>query len=117
MSASSTSAESAATAAAQDAVEAARRGDVPALERALDFGLSPDARTASGDSLVMLAAYHGHAEATRCSSRAVPTRSSATIGSKRRWRAPPSGAIWPRSNGCWRAGHRWTAPGRVGGRR
>lgn len=40
----------------------ARSGDTPALAAYLDAGAPPLITTATGDTLVMLAAYHGHAE-------------------------------------------------------
>lgn len=39
----------------------ARAGDSTMLAAYLDAGVPPDLRNQSGDSLVMLAAYHGHA--------------------------------------------------------
>ena len=44
---------------------AARRGDAPALADLLDRGLPPDLRNEKGDSLLMLACYHGGTEAAR----------------------------------------------------
>lgn len=41
----------------------ARTGDAAALAAYVDAGVSPDLTNQSGDSLVMLAAYHGHAAA------------------------------------------------------
>src|SRR5690348_10459080 len=38
----------------------ARTGDVPALMQVLDLGLPVDACNDKGDSLLMLASYHGH---------------------------------------------------------
>ncbi|MFN0028697.1 MAG: ankyrin repeat domain-containing protein [Acidimicrobiales bacterium] len=43
--------------------DAARRGDTNLLREATSGGAPPDLSNQSGDSLVMLAAYHGHAEA------------------------------------------------------
>ncbi len=43
--------------------EAARKGDVDLLREATSGGAPPDLCNQSGDSLVMLAAYHGHAGA------------------------------------------------------
>jgi uncharacterized protein len=43
----------------------ARRGDAPALAALLDRGLPPDVRNEKGDSLLMLACYHGGLEAAR----------------------------------------------------
>lgn len=45
--------------------DAARTGDAPALAAYVDAGAPPNLCNDSGDSLVMLAAYHGHAEAVR----------------------------------------------------
>jgi ankyrin repeat protein len=46
-------------------VEAARRGDTETLEHALAAGVPVDARSPRGDTLLMLAAYHGHVAAVR----------------------------------------------------
>jgi len=46
-------------------VEAARRGDTETLEHALAAGVPVDARSPRGDSLLMLAAYHGHVALVR----------------------------------------------------
>ena len=47
---------------AQDAVAAARSGDLRQMRQALDLGVPVELCSASGDSLLMLAAYHGHRE-------------------------------------------------------
>jgi len=49
---------------ARSAFDLARSGDVVGLRRILDLGLSPDARNERGDSLLMLASYHGRLDAT-----------------------------------------------------
>ncbi|MFD5464730.1 ankyrin repeat domain-containing protein [Kitasatospora sp. NPDC127059] len=41
--------------------DAARAGETATLVTALDAGVSADLTNGSGDTLVMLAAYHGHA--------------------------------------------------------
>jgi ankyrin repeat protein len=45
---------------ARQAIQHARQRNLPGLEALLTLGLPPDVRTPSGDSLLMLAAYHGH---------------------------------------------------------
>ncbi|KAF5699586.1 ankyrin [Fusarium mundagurra] len=42
--------------------DAARKGDVATFEQALPAGLPPNLTNDKGDTLLMLAAYHGHAE-------------------------------------------------------
>jgi ankyrin repeat protein len=42
------------------AADAARRGDVTTLVELLDSGLDVQCRNTAGDTLLMLAAYHGH---------------------------------------------------------
>ena len=42
-----------------------RAGEGERLARLLDMGLVPNLRDGKGDSLLMLAAYHGHADAVR----------------------------------------------------
>lgn len=44
--------------------DAARTGDLQTLRTYLDAGVPATLTNAAGDSLVMLAAYHGHAEVT-----------------------------------------------------
>ncbi len=44
------------------AMDLARVGDTAQLVEFLDHGLPPDVPNASGDTLLMLAAYHGHAD-------------------------------------------------------
>lgn len=46
---------------AQGAIEAARSGNMLALKQLLDRGVPVDVRSSQGDSLLMLACYHGHA--------------------------------------------------------
>ncbi|KWU43726.1 ankyrin [Rhodotorula sp. JG-1b] len=43
--------------------DAARRGDVGFMEEPLKAGLPANLTNSSGDTLIMLAAYHGHPEA------------------------------------------------------
>ena len=47
------------------ATDAARRGDLDTLERALNAGVAVDTATPRGDSLLMLAAYYDQAAAVR----------------------------------------------------
>ncbi|KAF5682084.1 ankyrin protein [Fusarium denticulatum] len=42
--------------------DAARKGDVTTFEQALPAGLPPNLTNDKGDTLLMLAAYHGHAD-------------------------------------------------------
>ena len=46
--------------------DAARRGDVPALQAALAAGVPVDATNAKGFSALILASYDNHLDATRC---------------------------------------------------
>lgn len=50
---------------AQQVFQLARSGDATTLARLLDKGLSPNMSNHKGDTLLMLAAYHGHVEATQ----------------------------------------------------
>ena len=50
---------------AMELFQLVRAGDVPRLARLLDMGLVPNLRDGKGDSLLMLASYHGHADAVR----------------------------------------------------
>ncbi|CAM1503819.1 Fc.00g014100.m01.CDS01 [Cosmosporella sp. VM-42] len=42
--------------------DAARTGDLPIFQQALPAGLPPNMTNEKGDTLLMLAAYHGHAD-------------------------------------------------------
>ncbi|KAH7154905.1 ankyrin repeat-containing domain protein [Dactylonectria estremocensis] len=42
--------------------DSARSGDLPIFQQALPAGLPPNLTNEKGDTLLMLAAYHGHAE-------------------------------------------------------
>src|SRR5687767_15093769 len=51
---------------AQELFQLVRAGqDAPRLERLLQMGLAPNIRDSKGDSLLMLASYHGHRGMTR----------------------------------------------------
>ncbi|HET7155993.1 MAG TPA: ankyrin repeat domain-containing protein, partial [Hyphomicrobiaceae bacterium] len=50
---------------AQEVFKLARTGDAQTLARLLQKGLPPNMSNHKGDTLLMLAAYHGHVEATR----------------------------------------------------
>lgn len=50
---------------AQEVFQVARTGDAPMLLRLLQKGLPPDMSNHKGDTLLMLAAYHGQIEATK----------------------------------------------------
>ncbi|PHH90409.1 hypothetical protein CDD83_3783 [Cordyceps sp. RAO-2017] len=45
--------------------DAARRGDSAVFQQALPAGLPPNMTNEKGDTLLMLAAYHGHADLVR----------------------------------------------------
>ena len=50
---------------AHEVFELARRGDANMLAAVIEKGVPPNLRNDKGDSLVMLAAYHGHEDAVR----------------------------------------------------
>ncbi|MFD3809461.1 ankyrin repeat domain-containing protein [Rhodococcus sp. NPDC058639] len=50
---------------AQHMFDAARAGDAATLAEYVDAGVPANLTNGSGDTLVMLAAYHGHADAVR----------------------------------------------------
>jgi uncharacterized protein len=50
---------------ASEVFDVARRGDAVMLDTLLHKGLPPNLRNDKGDTLVMLASYHGHADAVR----------------------------------------------------
>lgn len=50
---------------AHEVFELARRGDAAMLASVIEKGVPPNLRNDKGDSLVMLASYHGHVDAVR----------------------------------------------------
>lgn len=50
---------------AREVFELARRGDGAMLAAVIDKGVPPNLRNEKGDSLLMLASYHGHVDAVR----------------------------------------------------
>ncbi len=50
---------------AEQVFDVARKGDAPMLAALLSKGLPPNLRNHKGDTLLMLASYHGHADAVR----------------------------------------------------
>jgi hypothetical protein len=50
---------------AQEVFDLARRGDAAMLAAVIDKGVPPNLLNDKGDSLVMLASYHGHVDAVR----------------------------------------------------
>ncbi|MEU5581941.1 ankyrin repeat domain-containing protein [Streptomyces huasconensis] len=68
----------------------ARQGDTAALAAYVDAGVPADLTNDSGDSLVMLAAYHGHAEAVR----ALLERGADANRANDRGQTPLAGAVF-----------------------
>ena len=50
---------------AEEVFDRARKGDADMLGRLLEKGLPVNLRNGNGDTLLMLASYHGHLEAVR----------------------------------------------------
>ncbi|MGF6641547.1 ankyrin repeat protein [Paraburkholderia sp. MM6662-R1] len=50
---------------AREVFDLARRGDATMLAAVIEKGVPPNLRNERGDSLLMLASYHGHADAVR----------------------------------------------------
>ncbi|MEV5982991.1 ankyrin repeat domain-containing protein [Streptomyces sp. NPDC052114] len=68
----------------------ARQGDTAALVAYVDAGVPANLTNDSGDSLVMLAAYHGHAEAVK----ALVARGADTNSANDRGQTPLAGAVF-----------------------
>ncbi|MEU6826508.1 ankyrin repeat domain-containing protein [Streptomyces atriruber] len=68
----------------------ARQGDAAALAAYVDAGVPANLTNDSGDSLVMLAAYHGHAEAVV----ALVARGADTNRANDRGQTPLAGAVF-----------------------
>jgi uncharacterized protein len=70
----------------------ARAGDTPALARYVDAGVPVNLANDAGDSLLMLAAYHGHAD----TARALITRGADPGRANDRGQTPLAGAVFKR---------------------
>ncbi|MFH8613217.1 ankyrin repeat domain-containing protein [Streptomyces sp. NPDC018029] len=68
----------------------ARQGDAAALAAYVEAGVPANLTNDSGDTLVMLAAYHGHAEAVR----ALVERGADTNRANDRGQTPLAGAVF-----------------------
>ncbi|MEU6122338.1 ankyrin repeat domain-containing protein [Streptomyces sp. NPDC047123] len=68
----------------------ARQGDAAALAAYVEAGVPVDLTNGSGDTLVMLAAYHGHAAAVR----ALVERGADTNRANDRGQTPLAGAVF-----------------------
>ncbi|MEU1121416.1 MULTISPECIES: ankyrin repeat domain-containing protein [unclassified Streptomyces] len=68
----------------------ARQGDAPTLAAYVDAGVPANLTNDSGDSLVMLAAYHGHADAVRV----LVERGADTNRANDRGQTPLAGAVF-----------------------
>ena len=68
----------------------ARTGDTEQLTTYLDAGVDPNLTNQKGDSLVMLAAYHGHADAVR----ALLERGADADRANDRGQTPLAGAVF-----------------------
>ena len=68
----------------------ARGGDTEALVTYVDAGVSPNLSNHKGDSLVMLAAYHGHADTVR----AMLARGADPDRANDRGQTPLAGAVF-----------------------
>ncbi|WP_369217061.1 ankyrin repeat domain-containing protein [Streptomyces flavofungini] len=77
----------------------ARQGDTAALAAYVDAGVPANLTNDSGDSLVMLAAYHGHAEAVR----ALLERGGDANRANDRGQTPLAGAVFKGENEVIRA--------------
>ncbi|QSB06827.1 ankyrin repeat domain-containing protein [Natronoglycomyces albus] len=75
---------------AQRAFDLARTGDSDRLEAYLSAGLPVDLATGSGDSLLMLAAYHGHAATVA----ALAARGADVNALNDRGQSPLAGAVF-----------------------
>ncbi|MDX2761170.1 ankyrin repeat domain-containing protein [Streptomyces europaeiscabiei] len=73
----------------------ARRGETEALVSYVDAGVPADLTNDRGDSLVMLAAYHGHADAVR----ALLARGGAADRVNDRGQTPLAGAVFKGEEG------------------
>ncbi|MBW5421842.1 ankyrin repeat domain-containing protein [Streptomyces sp. BG9H] len=77
----------------------ARQGDTAALAAYVDAGVPANLTNDSGDSLVMLAAYHGHAEAVR----ALLERGGDANRANDRGQTPLAGAVFKGADSVIRA--------------
>jgi len=81
------------------AVELARAGDTAALAACLDSGVPVDLANENGDTLLMLAAYHGHEETVR----ALLSRGADPALANEKGQTPLAGAVFKKDAGIVRA--------------
>ena len=81
------------------AVESARAGDTAALAECLDGGVPVDLANENGDTLLMLAAYHGHAVTVR----ALLSRGADPALANEKGQTPLAGAVFKKDAGIVRA--------------
>ena len=88
---------------ARKVFEHARAGRAQELAELLDMGLPPNLLNENGDSLLMLACYHGHADAARALLAHGGDPALANDRGQTRSRPPPSRASSPSPACFWRA--------------
>lgn len=81
----------------------ARAGDAERLAAYLDAGVPANLTNDKGDTLVMLAAYHGHTSAVEALLARGAARTAPTTGARPRWPARCSRARTAWCAPCWRA--------------
>ena len=81
------------------AAELAREGDTAALAACLDGGVPVDLANENGDTLLMLAAYHGHEETVR----ALLSRGADPGLGNEKGQTPLAGAVFKKEAGIVRA--------------
>jgi uncharacterized protein len=84
---------------AERAVELARAGDTAALAVCLDDGVRVDLANENGDTLLMLAAYHGHEDTVR----ALLSRGADPALANEKGQMPLAGAVFKKQAGIVRA--------------
>jgi hypothetical protein len=84
---------------AGQAVDLARAGDTAALATCLDGGVPVDQANENGDTLLMLAAYHGHEETVR----ALLSRGADPGLANEKGQTPLAGAVFKKDAGIVRA--------------
>jgi ankyrin repeat protein len=83
----------------------AREGDAAMMAALLTKGLPPNLRNHKGDTLLMLAAYHGHVDTVKVLLTR-PIRKPAMTTARARLPAPPSRVTWRWSQRWLKVAHR-----------
>ncbi|MFC7553941.1 ankyrin repeat domain-containing protein [Pseudoroseomonas wenyumeiae] len=93
--------------------QCARAGDAETMRNLLARGLPANLTNDKGDTLLMLASYHGHLETVRTLLHHGADPNRLNDRGQTRWPAPPSRAFPRSSRCCWRKARRSISAARM----